>query len=162
MSTPEDDQTQRLKNELLRAELEDKHDTLFSDDSKLSLKQEGDFLERMRDMEAGGPASYVSIGSLVGRKYTKRAAAKARARKYSDAIVEIILGLQMAGVVTDYEAHHLSPQAYYHWLINDLFAHTIPKPSSEPLNPNEPNVRHGIGVLYEQVVARQQREAKRN
>ena len=153
----DDDELQaRLRNELLHAELEDAHGVRESYTAdELSADEERRYLERVRDLEAGGPDSYVAPGKLIGRRYVKRAQAEARGGKYAAANALLLEGLLDAGIVTE-PPRELSARAYYRFLTEDLFAHTIPPPP-----PPEPGAqqRHCIGILYEQVVARREREA---
>ena len=164
MSTPDDELGQRLDNELLRARLEEQLGmTSGPTHPDMTPAEEGAYLRQIELLEAGGPASYVAIGSLMPAKVSKRAATLAKKRKYERAIEALLAGLLHAGVMTDDDPRPLPPPAYYRWLVNDLFAHTIPKPPG----PNDPAAytggqRHVIGVMYAQVVARQEREARRD
>ncbi len=162
-SSDPEELARRLQNELLRMQLEEQFGgETHNLNPDLSAESEGGFLERVRDLEAGGPATYVAIGSLVSRKQLKRADAMARQGKFELAIAAVIHALQMAGIVTDDRPRPLPPPAYYRWLINDLFAHTIPAPPKGSVDGQDPSMRHAIGVMYAQVAGRQQREAQRN
>ena len=164
VATPDDELDQRLQNELLRARLEEQLGmTSGMTHPDMTPAEEGAYLRRIESLEAGGPAAYVPISTLLPAKVKKRAATLAKKRKYDRAIGEILAGLLHAGVMTDDDPRPLPPSAYYRWLINDLFRHTIPKPPG----PNDPEAytggqRHVIGVMYAQVMARQEREARRN
>ena len=164
MPIPDDELDQRLQNELLRARLEEQLGmTSGPTHPDMTPAEEGAYLRRIESLEAGGPASYVPIGGLLPAKVKKCAATLAKKRKYDRAIGEILAGLLHAGVMTDDDPRPLPPSAYYRWLTNDLFEHTIPKPPG----PNDPAAftggqRHVIGVMYAQMVARREREARRN
>lgn len=160
MPTPRDnddaltpDERLRLQNELLRAELESDHGAVFGDDlgadpRGLTPDMERAFLERIRALEAGGDTShYVAIRTLVPRRALKQASAKTKGGDFAGAIALLEGALANAGVMTQ-QPEWLAPRGYYHYLVEDLLAHTIPPPP--PPTPGS-DQRHMIGVMYEQV-----------
>ena len=150
----------RLENELLRAQLADEHgmqDGFTSE--RMTPEAEQAYLKRIRDLEAGGPESYVAPGDLIGRKFVKRAAAMARRRDFERANATLLDGLFAVGIATQ-QPDHVNAREYYRFLIRDLFVHTVPKPPQGPPDPSRPNQRHCIGIMYEQVIDRKEREGR--
>lgn len=157
MPTPEEltpEERLRLQNELTKAELEDTHGAAFgmaTDNPDFTPAAEAEFLARIKAMEAGGRDSYVPIGSLIPRGPLKRAAAKAKQRKFQEAADLVVEAAAQAGVITQ-QPEWIAPQGWYLFLTRDFLEHTIPAPppASERIDRSS-GTQQMVGVLYDQV-----------
>ncbi len=144
----------RLQNELTKSDLEDRLGAQFGfgEDpaGDFTPEMEAEFLKRIMQVEGGGKETYVPIRTFLSNKVEKKAAALARSGNFDEAVVVLILAFQQNGILTD-PPDWITTKGFYHFLVGDFLDHTIPKPPPQVAYNDDPDRRHMIGVMYEQV-----------
>ena len=142
----------RLQNELDAAALTDDFGAIlgFGRSPDFTPEMEAQFLARVRALEEDGPAHYVPIASLLQRGLVEAANEAAAQERYTEAIKIMLRGLVDAGVASA-QPEWLTDPGFYHFLVNDLLAHRVPKPPPPEQRQLGNGEQHIIYVDYDQV-----------
>ncbi len=148
------DERLRLQNELTKAQMESEHGAFFgfgeNADGAFTPEMEAQFLQRIMAIEGGGPETYVPIGDFLSRKVAKQATAMAKARQFERANKLLLETFMKAGVYTE-QPEWMTDAGFYRFLTTDFLEHTIPAPPEQTAIDGDPQKRHVIAVMYDQV-----------